>query len=49
MAKFVGGVQLVKAMEDEDYVPIFQRGKKAVKKKDGHEDLFAKWGGDTIS
>jgi hypothetical protein len=50
MAKFVGGVQLVKAMEDEDYVPIFQRGKKASKKKDSHhEDLFEKWGGDTVS
>jgi hypothetical protein len=37
-------------MEDEDYVPIFQRGKKASKKKDSHhEDLFEKWGGDTVS
>lgn len=33
MTKFVGGVQLVKAMEDEDYVPIFSGGRKVKRRK----------------
>src|SRR5271157_5161380 len=50
MTKFVAGERLTKAVGDEDYLMSFQQTKveKPKKKKDGHEELFKQWGGDTV-
>lgn len=50
MTKFVAGEQLSKALEDEDYMMSFEKKPAAERKKakKGDEDLFQKWGGETV-
>src|SRR5208282_5076798 len=47
MTKFITGEQLAKVIGDEEYQMTFER-KPREKKKDRHEELFEKWGGDTV-
>lgn len=52
MTKFVSGEQLSKAVENIDYQMSFQRTSKPRKPKvdkSKEDDLFSKWGGETVS
>jgi hypothetical protein len=48
MTKFVGGERLTKAIEEEDYKMSFERKAAEKQKRDSHDELFAKWGGETV-
>jgi len=51
MTKFVIGERLTKAVDDKDYMMSFQQEGDETpkrKRKDNHEDLFRKWGGETV-
>ena len=50
LKRILGGAQLAKAIENEDYRMTFEHRTQGHKEKavDKHEELFKKWGGETV-